>query len=63
MDLIGRKKCLILSNVVSMIGWIIIAAANSVTTICIGRFINGLAAAAVALAGDLEFTNQQIFMK
>ena len=52
MDLIGRKKSLILSNVVSIVGWTIIAAASSVSVICVGRFISGLAAASIALAGE-----------
>ena len=52
MDLIGRKKSLILSYVISIIGWTIIAAATSVTVICIGRFISGLAAAAIAMTGE-----------
>jgi hypothetical protein len=41
----------ILSNVVSLVGWTVVAAAPSVNVICVGRFVNGLAAAAIALAG------------
>ena len=42
---------MIVSNFLSLVGWTVIAAASSVTVICVGRFINGLAAAAIALAG------------
>ena len=51
MDIIGRKKGLILSQVISLAGWIIVCAAFDVSMICIGRFICGIAAASTALIG------------
>jgi predicted MFS family arabinose efflux permease len=54
MDLVGRKKTMIGSNLLSLVGWVVIAAAPSVTIICVGRFLNGLAAAAIALSGKYE---------
>jgi len=55
MDIIGRKKGLILSQVISLTGWIIVCAAFDVWIICIGRFICGIAAASTALIGDNPF--------
>ena len=60
MDLFGRKKSMIASNFLSLVGWIVISAAPSVTVICIGRFINGLAAAAIALSGKKRRSERKV---
>jgi predicted MFS family arabinose efflux permease len=39
MDLIGRKRLLLVANVVSLIGWTVIAAAGSIVVICVGRSV------------------------
>ena len=51
MDTVGRKVGLIISQIVSLIGWIIIASSIIVVSICIGRFVCGMASAATALIG------------
>jgi MFS family permease len=57
MDLVGRKKSLIAYNFLSLVGWIVIATAPSVIIICLGRFLNGMAAAAIALTGKKQITD------
>jgi hypothetical protein len=52
MDLYGRKTLLIVSHLVSLAGWTVIAAGSSVEVICIGRFFAGLAAASTAITGQ-----------
>jgi hypothetical protein len=59
MDFIGRKKSLIGANFFSLIGWIVIASAPSITVICVGRFLNGMAAATIALAGKQIFERKK----
>lgn len=56
MDLIGRKTTLIACNALSLVGWIVIAWAPSVTVICVGRFLGGVAASSMTLSGmELKF--------
>ena len=56
-DLIGRKNSLLACNVILLTGWIIIAWAPSVTVICVGRFLGGLAASAIAISCKSVFPN------
>ena len=63
MDGIGRKKGLILAQVISLTGWIIVCAAFDVPMICIGRFICGIAAASTALIGEQTNTLSGIITK
>jgi predicted MFS family arabinose efflux permease len=51
MDLIGRKKLLISANFLSLVGWIVIVCAPSVIVICVGRFLGGVAVAAITVTG------------
>ena len=51
MDLIGRKKTLIAANFLSLVGWIIIFFSSSVIVVCIGRFLGGVAMAAITVTG------------
>ena len=53
MDIIGRKTTLIACNALSLVGWIVIAWAPSVTVICVGRFLGGMAASSISLSGKL----------
>jgi hypothetical protein len=54
MDVVGRKKGLIVSQVLSLIGWIVVCASFDVATVCVGRFVCGMAAAATALICKLR---------
>ena len=49
MDIVGRKKSLLVSLVISLIGWIVIAGASAVWVIIVGRFIAGWGASAISL--------------
>jgi len=49
MDIVGRKKSLLVSLVISLIGWIVIAGASAVWIIIVGRFIAGWGASAISL--------------
>lgn len=49
MDLIGRKKGLLVSLVISLFGWVVMAEALAVWIIIVGRFIAGWGASAVSL--------------
>jgi hypothetical protein len=42
---------LIAANVLSLVGWVVIVCASSVIVVCVGRFLGGVAAAAITLAG------------
>ena len=59
MDLVGRKKLLIVANVLSLVGWTVIVCASSVTIVCVGRFLGGVAVAAITVTGKqgVNFTN------
>ncbi len=57
MDVVGRKKGLIVSQVLSLIGWIVVCASFDVATVCVGRFVCGMAAAATALICKLRKLN------
>ena len=54
MDVVGRKRGLIVSQVLSLIGWIVVCASFDVATVCVGRFVCGMAAAATALICKLR---------
>ena len=49
MDIVGRKKGLLVSLVISLIGWVVMAGASAVWIIIVGRFIAGWGASAISL--------------
>ena len=57
MDIVGRKKSLLVSLVISLIGWIVIAGASAVWIIIVGRFIAGWGASAISLICKLIMTS------
>jgi MFS family permease len=62
MDLIGRKKLLIAANFLSLVGWTVIVCAPSVIVICVGRFLGGVAVAAITLTGKQPFLVKKILL-
>jgi MFS family permease len=64
MDLIGRKKLLIAANFLSLVGWIVIVCSTSVIVVCVGRFLGGVAVAAIIVTGKQGFNlNNNFCMK
>ena len=54
MDIVGRKKSLLVSLVISLIGWVVIAGASAVWIIIVGRFIAGWGASAISLICKID---------
>ena len=52
MNVLGRKRSIIFVSMISLGGWILLATANHVATICIARFICGWVAACHGLIGQ-----------
>jgi MFS family permease len=61
MDLIGRKKLLIAANVLSLVGWTVIVCASSVIVVCVGRFLGGVAVAAITVTGKFTRASRQFY--
>jgi predicted MFS family arabinose efflux permease len=60
MDLIGRKKLLIAANALSLVGWTVIVFASSFIVVCVGRFLGGVAVAAITVTGKQRQGDIQI---
>ena len=52
MNVLGRKRAIIFVSIISLGGWVLLATANHIVTICIARFIAGWVAACHGLIGE-----------
>ena len=60
MDLIGRKRTLIITEIPLIIGWILIATSRTVETIYVGRLLVGLGSGMVGAPARV-YTGEGVF--